>query len=179
VIWLTRPSPQPRVIGYTQITYDGLRKFSLLTDGERLYVEELQGDHFGPAQVSVNGGESSPVAIPFANSFATDIAADGSALLVTSFKGTEGPAALWSVPLPTGSPQRLSGSSGETATWSTDRSKIVFAHGPNIYTANGNGSQARKLVTVSGPVSGLRFSPDGGKLRFDVLDAKTGFTTIW
>ena len=179
VIWLTRPSPQPRVIGYTQITYDGLRKFSLLTDGERLYVEELRGDHFGPAQVSVNGGESSPVAIPFANSFATDIAADGSALLVTSFKGTEGPAALWSVPLPTGSPQRLSGSSGETATWSTDRSKIVFAHGPNIYTANGNGSQARKLVTVSGPVSGLRFSPDGGKLRFDVLDAKTGFTTIW
>jgi Tol biopolymer transport system component/DNA-binding winged helix-turn-helix (wHTH) protein len=179
LVWFTRPSPPPRILGYTQITHDGLRKLSMVTDSERLYIEELQGDHFGISQVSVNGGESSAVPIPFANSFAADIASDGSALLVTSFKGTEGPAALWSVPLPTGSPQRLNDSSGEAAAWSGDRSRIVFAHGPDIYAAHGNGSQPRKLATISGSVSGLRFSPDGRRIRFDVLDPKTGFTAIW
>jgi len=179
LVWVTRPSPPPRIVGYTQITHDGLRKLNILTDGERLYIEELQGDLFGTAQVSVNGGESSVLTIPFANSFITDIAADGSALLVASFKSTEGPAAFWSVPLPTGSPQRLNDSSGEGATWSGDRSKIVFAHGANIYAANGNGSQPRKLLTVNGSVSGLRFSPDDRRLRFDVLDPNTGFTAIW
>ena len=179
LVWFTRPTPPPRILGYTQITHDGLRKLSMVTDSDRLYIEELQGDHFGISQVSVNGGESSAVAIPFANSFAADIASDGSALLVTSFKGTEGPAALWSVPLPTGSPQRLNDSSGEAAAWSGDRSRIVFAHGPDIYAAHGNGSQPRKLATVIGSVSGLRFSPDGRRIRFDVLDPKTGFTAIW
>ena len=179
LVWFTRPTPPPRILGYTQITHDGLRKLSMVTDSDRLYIEELQGDHFGISQVSVNGGESSAVAIPFANSFAADIASDGSALLVTSFKGTEGPAALWSVPLPTGSPQRLNDSSGEAAAWSGDRSRIVFAHGPDIYAAHGNGSQPRKLATVIGSVSGLRFSSDGRRIRFDVLDPKTGFTAIW
>src|SRR5579864_105761 len=179
LVWFTRPTPPPRILGYTQITHDGLRKLSMVTDSDRLYIEELQGDHFGISEVSVNGGESSAVAIPFANSFAADIASDGSALLVTSFKGTEGPAALWSVPLPTGSPQRLNDSSGEAAAWSGDRSRIVFAHGPDIYAAHGNGSQPRKLATVIGSVSGLRFSPDGRRIRFDVLDPKTGFTAIW
>ena len=179
LVWFTRPTPPPRILGYTQITHDGLRKLSMVTDSDRLYIEELQGDHFGISQVSVNGGESSAVAIPFANSFAADIASDGSALLVTSFKGTEGPAALWSVPLPTGSPQRLNDSSGEAAAWSGDRSRIVFAHGPDIYAAHGNGSQPRKLATVIGSVSGLRFSPDGRRIRFDILDPKTGFTAIW
>ena len=117
----------------------------MVADGERQYIEELQGDHFGIAQVSVNGGESSLVAVPFANSFVTDIATDGSALLVASFKGTEGPASLWTVPLPTGSPQRLNDSSGEAAAWSGDRSIIVFAHGPDVYAANGNGCRSRDL----------------------------------
>ena len=179
LVWFTRPSPPPRILGYNQISHDGLRKLSMVADGERLYIEELQGDHFGIAQVSVNGGESSLVAVPFANSFVTDIATDGSALLVASFKGTEGPASLWTVPLPTGSPQRLNDSSGEAAAWSGDRSIIVFAHGPDVYAANGNGSQPRKVATLSGSASGLRFSPDGRRVRFDVLDPKTGFTAIW
>jgi len=179
LVWLARPLPPPRILGYTQITHDGLRKGSIVTDGERLYFQELQGDRFGSAQVSVSGGESSALTIPFANSFITDIAADGSAVLVASFKGTQGSPSLWSVPLPTGSPQRLNDLSGTSATWSNDRSKLVFASGYDICIADGNGSYPKKLATLTGSVDGLRFSPDGRRLRFDVLDSKTGFTAIW
>ena len=179
LVWLARPLPPPRILGYTQITHDGLHKGSIVTDGERLYFHELQGDRFGSAQVSVSGGESSALTIPFANSFITDIAADGSAVLVASFKGTQGSPSLWSVPLPIGSPQRLSDVSGTSATWSNDRSKLVFASGADICIANGNGSYPKKLATLTGTVDGLRFSPDGRRLRFDVLDSKTGFTAIW
>lgn len=178
-LWLTRTSPPPRILGYTQITHDGLRKGSILTDGERLYFQELQGDRFGSAQVSVTGGETSVVTFPFQNSFITDIAADGSTVLVASFKGTQGPSPLWSVPLPTGSPQRLNEAAGQHAIWSTDRDKMVFANGSDLYTANANGSQPRKLAAVNGYVGGVRFSPDGRRLRFDVLDPNTGFTTLW
>jgi Tol biopolymer transport system component/DNA-binding winged helix-turn-helix (wHTH) protein len=179
VLWLAQPSPLPRILGYTQITHDGLRKGNIFTDGERLYFEEMQGDRFGVAQVSVSGGESSALAMPFANTSITDIASDGSAVLVGNFKGTQGPPALWSLPLPTGSPQRLADVSGHTAAWSLNRDKLVFASGPDIYIANGNGSDPKKLVTLPGSVANLRFSPDGRRLRFDVLDPKINSTAIW
>jgi Tol biopolymer transport system component/DNA-binding winged helix-turn-helix (wHTH) protein len=179
LVWLGHPSPVPRVLGYMQITHDGLRKGSIVTDGERLYFHELQGDRFGSAQVSVSGGESSALAIPFPNSFITDIAGDGSAVLVGTIKGTQGSPALWSVPLPTGSPQRLNDVSGTTGAWSSDRHQLVFASGADVYMANGDGSDPKWLVKVNGRVEGLRFSPDNSKLRFDVLDSRTGYSTIW
>jgi len=177
--WLTRPSPSPRIIGYTQVTHDSLHKSNLVTDGERIYFGELRGDHFGVAQVSVNGGESSEVALPFSNSGIADIAGDGSALLVVSFKDTQQPPPFWSLPLPTGSPQRLNDASGQAATWSSDRSRLVFAMGPDIYVANGNGSQPQRLARAEGTVSGLHVSPDGRKLRFEVTDPRNGSSALW
>jgi DNA-binding winged helix-turn-helix (wHTH) protein len=121
IVWLSRPSPPPRITGYTQITHDGLFKETIVTDGERLYFDQSQSDHSGVAQVSVGGGESGEIAVPFKNVFISDIARDGSALLVFSVKDTqvtvEHPSLpLWSIPLPTGPPQRLNDASGQAAT---------------------------------------------------------------
>jgi Tol biopolymer transport system component/DNA-binding winged helix-turn-helix (wHTH) protein len=177
LVWLTRPS-LPRIVGYSQITHDGLRKEIIVTDGERLYFGALQGDHFVAAQVSVVGGETSILPIPFENVFLDDIAADSSALLV-GLEDSGKQSSLWSVPLPTGSPQRLNESSGSTATWSGGRSEIAFANGADIYVATGNGSRPRKLATVNGSAFHLRFSPDGRRLRFDVLDPRNGSSALW
>src|SRR5215472_9028979 len=75
--FLLIPSSPPRVLGYTQITHDGLAKGGIFTDGERLYFMELQGSHFVVSQVSVAGGETSLVPTPFENSFVADVASDG------------------------------------------------------------------------------------------------------
>jgi Tol biopolymer transport system component/DNA-binding winged helix-turn-helix (wHTH) protein len=180
MVWLARPSDPPRITGYTQITNDDRPKRTIVTDGERLYLTELRGDHFVVAQVSAAGGETSVLPIPFENVVLSDIAADGSALLVGSNdEGTGKKFLLSSVPLPTGSAQRLHGLSGFSATWSGDRASIVFAGGSDIYSATGNGDQPRKLVTVNGTVFGLRLSPDGRRLRFEVFNPRNASSALW
>jgi len=177
LIWFTRQS-RPQIIAYTQITRDGLSKGKIATDGQRLYFAELQNQHFVPMQVSVLGGETSSVAIPFPEAYSPDIATDGSALLLVAFSGAkEGP--LFSLPLPAGSPQRLNNAFGHSATWSRDRAVLVFASGSDIFEANGDGSQPRKLATVDGTATDLRFSPDGRRLRFAILAPSSEFSALW
>jgi Tol biopolymer transport system component/DNA-binding winged helix-turn-helix (wHTH) protein len=166
------PSPPPRVLGFTQITHDGLFKLGILSDGERLYFPEMQGDHFVVSQVSVRGGETSTLSTPFANVMVGGITPDGSALVVVSFQGTGKGGETWSLPLPSGPPRRIGDLRGDSVAWSPDGSQMVFSQGPDIYVAKSDFSEPRKLVTADNSVYGLRFSPDGGRLRFAVIDPR-------
>jgi Tol biopolymer transport system component/DNA-binding winged helix-turn-helix (wHTH) protein len=178
LVWLLKPPSAPRIIRYTQITDDGLHKGKIVTDGQRLYFAEFQSENFVPMQVSALGGETSAVPIPFPEAYPPDIAGDGSALLVAAFTGTkEGP--LFSLPLPAGSPQRLTNAFGHSATWSRDRSLLIFASGSEIYEANGNGAEPRKLTTVDGVAVDLRLSPDVHRLRFAVVAPNSDFSSLW
>ena len=178
-LWLI-PSHPPRVLGYTQITHDGLAKGGIVTDGERLYFVELQGgDHFVVSQVSVAGGETGVVPIASENAFVADVSSNGSSLLVGTFRGTGKSAELWSVPLPSGAPRRLGDFVADGAAWSPDASQLFFSRGSDIFHANGDGSQPRRLATVGGQVIDLRVSRDGHKLRFDVVDTRNGSSAIW
>ena len=178
-LWLI-PSRPPRVLSYTQITHDGLAKSQIVTDGERLYFVELQGgDRFVVSQVSVAGGETGVVPIASENAFVADVASNGSSLLVGTFRGTGKSAELWSVPLPSGAPRRLGDFVADGAAWSPDASQLFFSRGSDIFQANGDGSQPRRLATVGGQVIDLRVSRDGHKLRFDVVDTRNGSSAIW
>jgi Tol biopolymer transport system component/DNA-binding winged helix-turn-helix (wHTH) protein len=176
--WLW-PSQPVRVLGYTQITHDGQPKGGIVTDGERLYFSEIEGDHFVIAQVSANGGETAILPTPFSNVFVGDVAPDGSALLISDFKGTGAASAIWSLPLPVGSPRRLSDISPTAASWSPDGKEMAIATGSDIFLARKDGSEPRKLATAAGLVFNLRFSPDGGRLRFDMYDSKTSDNSLW
>ncbi len=178
-VWMARPSDSPRITGFTQITHDNLSKGGIVTDGERLYFQEFHGEQVVVAQVSAAGGETSILPIPFGNVALFDMADDGSALLVGGFEGFPKDFPLWSAPLPTGSPQRLNDLSGLGAAWSKDRSRTVVAKGSDVYLAAGNGSQPRKLTTVNGAALGFRFSPDGRRLRFVIIDARNDSSALW
>jgi Tol biopolymer transport system component len=45
--------------------------------------------------------------------------------------------------------------------------------------ANGDGTDARKLITLLGPARSIRFSPDGTRLRFTVYEQRANSTSIW
>jgi Tol biopolymer transport system component/DNA-binding winged helix-turn-helix (wHTH) protein len=173
------PSPPPRVLGFTQITHDGLFKTQVFSDGERLYVLEMQGDHFVVNQVSVAGGETSSVPTPFANLLIRGITPNGSSLIVAPFQGTGGSSETWSLPLPSGPPRRMPDFDANSVTWSPDGKQAVFSKGSDIYVANDDFSEPRKLATAGGYVSSLRFSPDGRKLRFDLGDPADSSSSIW
>ena len=180
------PSQPPRVLGYTQITHDSRPKGMGVTDGERIYFNEADGDHWVIAQVAVTGGETSILPTPFSSGVGLgDIAPDGSTLLVGSFEGTKYASPFWVLPLPTGSPRRLQDVqstiplTGVGGAWSPDGKTLVFAQDSQILAANQDGSGVHKLSTASGRVFNLRFSPDGQRIRFDVNDTKTGSWSIW
>jgi WD40-like Beta Propeller Repeat len=61
--------------------------------------------------------------------------------------------------------------------WSPDARQLAFAKGSDIYLANGDGTNARKLITVSGSAFWIRFSPDGTRLRF-TLGTQTNSISI-
>src|ERR1700736_2838874 len=75
IAYLLRPTlPPPRITGYTQITHDGQQKSfagqataTVLSDGPRLYIQENINGRFVIAQISASGGETVPIATPFAN----------------------------------------------------------------------------------------------------------------
>ena len=180
VFWST-PSQAPRITGYTQITRDGRAKGfgGLVVGGERLYVQEIELDRFVIGEVSVSGGETAILPTPFRNVGIADIAPTGSALLVGTSEGTPGEDSVWALPLPAGSPRRLGDLVVNSATWSPVANELVFSKGQDIFIANSDGGNPRKLATVGGLARSLRFSPDGQRLRFTIHDLKNDSYSLW
>ena len=177
--WLTRPLPPPKVSGYARITNDGRAKLDVVTDGARLYfIEGMVGSSF-LMQVSASGGETAPIPTTFQSPGLYDISPSRSELLVGAFTGLEPEAPLWAVPIPAGTPRRLGDVLAHSATWSPDGQQIVYANGADLYRANSDGTNSRKLVSLAGIAFSLRWSPDGSVLRFTIQEPKTNANSLW
>lgn len=177
--WFARPLPPPRVLNIAQITHDGIPKQDvILTDGSRLYFIETNGARTFLAQASVSGGDTSVIHTPFPNIDVMDISPDHSQLLARNLVGTDLEAQFWTLPLAAGSPRPLPGIVGHSGVWSRDGRQFAFARGPDIYLANADGTNLRKLITVSDSAYWIRFSPDGSRLRF-TLAHQGDSPSIW
>jgi len=182
ILWLLIPVQPPKVIGSTQITHDGFAKIALLTDGARIYFNELAGGHIILAQVSAAGGETSEIPTPFSNVRIADISSDRSQLLVGVTEGTKPGATAWALPLPSGSPRRIGEISGDGAAWSPDGQQMVYANGETLFLAAADGREAHALATVptaGGSVSRIHFSPDGNLIRFTFMEDRTNTSSLW
>ncbi len=183
-IALRGPLPPPRVLSATQLTSDNLPKDMLVTDGPRLYFIETINEQAVLSQVSAGGGDISHVATPFANSFVHDVSPSRSELLVGSFSGEEAflssvETAEWVVPVPAGSPRRLSGVLAVAAAWSRDGQRLAFSREHDIYLARWDGTKPHKVATVAGFPGSVQFSPDGSQLRFSVRDPDVAAFRLW
>ena len=178
IAYLLRPiQPSPRITGSKQITSDGFQKISGASDGNRLYITESSGPRVFLTQVSSSGGESAPLNVPIEIPSISDVAHDGSELLIeagTTLKGNP----LWSVPLPAGSPRRLGSLMGHNPVWSPS-GQLVFGQGNDIYLAEHDGSSPRKLLSTPGLPGSITFSPDGTRIRFTAADVIAGVFELW
>ena len=175
----TRSVPPPRVLRTVQLTSTNPPKSGIVTDGARLYfIEGLSK----LSQISVTGGETYPMSTSledtgFANVF--HISPDFSMLLMNTALGSALDGPLWAVPVLGGTPRRLGTLDGHCGAWSPDGSKIAYCKGNDIYLASKDGGEERRLLTVAGTPSYLRWSPDGSVLRFTVNDPRTNLRSIW
>ncbi len=144
-LWLRSPLPPPRLLGSKQITNDGLPKINVVTDGSRLYVTEAPPSMYSIVQVSASGGETAPVQVPFQNPVAVDVSPEQSELLVAQSNPIN--SAMWSMPVPAGSPRRLGNVFSHDAIWGPD-GKLLFANGKDMFLAEHDGSSPRKLLTA-------------------------------
>ncbi len=176
---LTRPLPVPRVSGYVQITHDGEPKQLAGTDGSRLYFNLGTATSAAIAQVSETGGETARIAAPSAAMVLLSVSPDGAELLVADFQGTVFKGPLWSLPVLGGSPRRLGDTVGQDAAWSPDGKTLVYANGSDLFLAGSDGTEPRKLVSVTGTALAPVWSHDGSELRFTVQDLKTGANSLW
>jgi Tol biopolymer transport system component len=151
----------------------------ILTDGSRLYVTERTGNASFLVQGSVTGGDTLAIPTPFVETTAFDISGDHLRLLVSDRVATQKEAQAWVLPLPTGNPHRLSNIVAHEAVWSPDRRQLAFAKGADIFLANEDGTNPRRLITVSGSADWIRFSLDGSHLRFTLNTPDTNSTSIW
>ena len=185
--WLKSPLPPPKVLRAVQITSDGHQKLvsdlfpvPVVTDGARVYFPQSVTGTIGLAQVSLAGGETVPVPMPFQtalNTFLLGISPNRSELLVWNFGGSE--TGLWILPVLGGSPRRLGDLLTYDGAWSPDGQKMVYAKSSDLYVAKSDGSESRKLLTLTGKPGWLRWSPDASRLRFSVYDWKTSSSSLW
>lgn len=174
-----RPPAPPRISALSQITNDGRQKPpsysvdniapAMFTDGSRLYFWELVG---GLWQVSVSGGESVPIPTAIPNPIIFGISPKASEMLIGSASQSGYLCSLWILPLPGGSQRPLGDLSAQDATYSPDGSKIFYFVESDLYSANVDGSEKRKLLTVPGRGWWPRVSPRGDRIRFTVYDPR-------
>jgi eukaryotic-like serine/threonine-protein kinase len=176
--WVLGSPAPPRVTGTAQLTRDAIGKFSVVTDGSRLFITE-RTSNFRLVQASTSGGETSPIPTSFTNVVAADISVDHTQLLISTFLGTEPESQFWSLPLPSGAPHRLGSLLGHDPAWSPNNRHLLFARGSDLFVANADGSEPRKLITVQQSLGCIRESPDGKRIRFTLgaVDQTSG--AIW
>lgn len=178
--WLRPTFPSPSVAGFAQLTQDGLPKFLAGTDGSRLYLQEEAPGVVSPiAQVSVTGGNISPIAGPPLGMSLLSVSPDGADLLVVDAPGTTFQGSFRAYPILGGSPRRLADLQGHDANWSPDGNKLVYTKGNELYLAGSDGSSSQKLATVPGFPSAPAWSPDGREIRFTVRATQGPNTTLW
>jgi Tol biopolymer transport system component/DNA-binding winged helix-turn-helix (wHTH) protein len=187
VLGVSQPIPQPRVLGYRQLTHDRTVKLApsgespIVTDGPRIYYTAINGSRTQLMEASASGGESTGLTTPTAESRIADISPDHTSLLLTeALNSLEQNLPLEILPLPTGSPRRLDPENIYDGTWSPDGKTIAYADRLNLMLTSTDGSSARCLATIpdAGP-QWIRWSPDGLRLRFFLSDHVHRESTLW
>lgn len=173
----------PKVLRYTQLTHDGLKKGPyLVTDGSRIYFGEVDSQRRPVvAEVSAVGGTVTTVAtLPGVFPCPLDYSQARSELLAFSCVNQS---PLWALSIPGGaSPRRVGNSVIDDAAWTADGQSIIFTSGQRIEIMRADGSDPRTLATVAGNPAFTRVSADGKILRFTLLAANSvspNFYSLW
>ncbi len=175
IAWWHSSRSSPVVDSITQLTDDGqIKSGRLATDGIRIYFNEGPPLSQKIGQVSIKGGPTLRVESRLVNPSIAAVTRDGSELIVQAGGGTNLAYPLWAMPLPAGEPRRLGSVEADAAGISQD-GHVLFAVGKDLFIANEDGSNPRKLSSLPGRVASIETSPNGQRVLLE-LDTKDDST---
>jgi Tol biopolymer transport system component/DNA-binding winged helix-turn-helix (wHTH) protein len=185
IFWHRQPLA-PTVANTVRLTNDFRVKFpvSPVTDGLYLYFVEGMAETTGSriAQLSAAGGETTWIATNLPDPMLIfGISPDRRKLLVAGGEETKvlGTSQVWVQPLPAGTAHRVGNIAASSAAWTPDGRHILYAEGPTIALIKEDGTDPRTLAKVPGDARGIRFSPDGQRVRFWVATHNAESNSIW
>ncbi len=181
LFWVSEsmPSPEPRVLGFTQITNDGFAKTAvnalngfagIAVNGSTLYFGEVRNDGPTLVQVSTSGGLVEPVPSPLTDPEAEDFSSARSELLAIDLVGRNG-GPLWALRMPAGTAREVGTVAASAAAWAPDSKSIAYSWGDRILVCDTDGAHIREVARIAGNAMDLAWSPDGSLLRFTVNGA--------
>jgi dipeptidyl aminopeptidase/acylaminoacyl peptidase len=176
LVWRSLPG-QPAIEGASQLTDDGNPKLlttALLSDGYRIYFNELRAGSPVIAQVAASGGGTGEIVSRIPSPTLAALAMDSSSLLaleVSNFFGS-----VWLLPLPAGEPRQLRNVVAQNASFTPD-GHLIFSRDTSLYIAEKDGSNPRKLCDLPSHVDHPVVSPDGKRIRLTVEGAYT--KSLW
>ncbi|HKO13102.1 MAG TPA: serine/threonine-protein kinase, partial [Acidobacteriaceae bacterium] len=161
VYLLARGPAPPQANNYVQLTQDGLQKSLIGTDGARLYLSLTTSAVTNLGVLNIADRQESQIALPAQDMQAVGLSPDGSAFLVIQGRGFPFRGSFWSVPVLGGSPRRLGDAVGNAGAWSADRKLLAYADGGDLYVAQADGSNPKKIQNVGHEIDSIAWSPDG------------------
>ena len=170
---LLKPPQTPTVANYVQLTHDGQPKSLIGTDGARLFLAMGVGNSAsfslrGIAELSISGGLPKKIDVATsADMIPVGLSPDASEVLLIEGQGAPPKGPLSSVPILGGSPRRIGDFIAETAAWSPDGKLLAYSNLGDLSVAKADGSEPRKVISISGDIRNITWSPDNSHLRFD------------
>jgi len=160
---------------YSQLKWRPLTKdihiyTRLASDGKSVFWTDYNESGCKPYQIPIDGGDATPVPIPFPNAFVMDATTDGRLLLIAreNCKGIDIQGPLWEMTLASGKTRRTGELVGQDAAYAPDGKRIAFANWDRLFIANRDGSDAKQIAQAPGMIWTMHWSPDGKRLRFSL-----------
>ena len=174
VYWHYRPRT-PVVTGIHQLTRTNNGKWiswlhKVVSDGTRIYFNDLSNSGLSIAQVSTQGGEVSYLTMPVMHEpLLVGGSADGSKLLVFDAVSDVADRRLWLAQLPNGPQRKIDEVTVTFATLTPDGGHVFFTNSSDtrkLQIVDVDGSNRRVVLTAPDRIRDFAVSPDGKIIRF-------------
>jgi serine/threonine protein kinase len=161
-LWLKRDRPLVATRQRPVTDYRGSHGFASLSPDARMVAFSSESAPETPDQIWVkNLGQGDPIQITFGDVRAIRPTWSPQGDQIVFARPGQG---LWSIPPLGGQPRQLI-DSGRRPRFSTDGRRLVFLRGEDIWIANADGSQPRRVLTAPF-VDSVALSPDGQSIAF-------------
>jgi len=177
---LRQTAPELAVVNPMKITRSQTHILSpLVMDGMQILYPRYENGKYSVAAVQKGGGGSSTVVTGITNPELCDIAGDGKTMLLRNLVHSRDEVEPLYVQSGIGPAKRVGDILAYDAAWYPDSKRILFSADGAIYASDLEGKSRRWIFSAPGNAFWFRWSPDGKRLRFTVIDKTNEETSIW